>query len=109
VTLIGWLFVTAGLIGVVYHLPDLRQPFEEDALLLCSVRLLAIVAGAYILRGRNWARWLALAWMSYHVVLGAFHTSGEFFAHALLLAIIASVLLQPAASRFFRVRSHDAP
>ena len=33
----------------------------------------AVVAGVFMLRGRNWARWLALAWMASHVAISVFH------------------------------------
>ena len=40
---------------------------------LNSPSSLAIVCGVFLLRGHNWARWLALAWIAFHVVLSAFH------------------------------------
>ena len=71
VTLIAWLYIAAGTIGVAYHLQELRpqHPFQYDIVWVSLVRLIAIVAGVYMLPGSNWARWLALAWIVFHVIL----------------------------------------
>ena len=37
-------------------------------------RLLQIVAGVFMLYGRNWARWLLVAWIAFHIVVGALHS-----------------------------------
>jgi len=36
---------------------------HSDDLPAESVRLSGIVAGVWMLRGENWARWLAIAWI----------------------------------------------
>lgn len=104
VTAMGVLFIGVGIVGLAYHASevDLAHPFQSDALLIQFVRLLAVVAGVFILRGANWARWLAIAWMAFHVIVSALHSAGEALAHAVLLAAIAYVLLRPAASAYFR-------
>ena len=104
VTVIGWLFIATGIVGLAYHATelDIRRLFEDDAVWVLLVRLLAIVAGVFMLRGANWARWLALAWMAFHVGLSAFHSVPETVAHAVLLAVITYVLLRPEASAYFR-------
>lgn len=108
VTLIAWLFIAAGTIGVVYHATefDVRRPFDNDGGWVLLVRLLAIVGGGFMLRGADWARWLVLAWLAYHVILSAFHSWSETAVHAVLLAGMAYVLLRPeATSHFFRARA----
>ena len=104
VTAIGWLFVVAGVIGFAYHVTELKteRPFESDILWICLVRLLAILGGVFVLRGRNWARWLLLTWMAYHVIISAFHEPFELVVHGLLLAVIAYVLFRPKTSAYFR-------
>jgi hypothetical protein len=64
--------------------------------------LLAILGGAFVLRGKNWARWLVLAWIAYHVVLSAFHHFFELAVHAALLAVFAYILFRPRASAYFQ-------
>ncbi len=95
VTVIGCIFVAAGTSGLIYHLPDF-------SLWVSLVRLIAIVCGVYMLRGHNWARWAALAWIAYHVILSAFHSMFELAVHALLCAAFAYFLLRPRATRYFR-------
>jgi hypothetical protein len=104
VTVIGCIFVAAGVIGFAYHLTEFKtqRPFEYSILWICLLRLLAILGGVFVLRGNNWARWLLLVWIAYHVILSAFHPLSELVAHGLLLAVIAYVLFRPQASAYFR-------
>ena len=103
VTIVGWLFVAAGAVGIAYHSRDLIGPgFSSGAISVLLLRLAAVVAGVYVLRGANWARFLAIAWMAYHVVLSAFHSMSELTIHLVFLTIIVAVLLRPAAAGFFR-------
>jgi len=106
VTIIGCLLAATGAIGLVYHLKELKpqHPFQYDIVWVSLVRLAAIVAGVFMLRGSNWARWLALVWMLFHVVLSAFHSLQEFLVHALLLAVFAFFLLRPPANGYFRAK-----
>ena len=104
VTVIGYLFVAVGIIGIAYHAGELNTQslFASDAVLVLLVRLLAIVVGLFILRGADWARWLGLAWLGFHVILSAFNSFPETLMHLALTAVIAYVLLRPGASVYFR-------
>jgi hypothetical protein len=102
VTIIGWLFIVAGTFGLVYHLTELRQAFHNDLIWVLLLRLLAIVGGVFMLLGRNWARWLTLIWLGYHVVLSAFHSRSELIMHSLLLVVIAYFLFRPKVLEYFR-------
>ena len=33
-----------------------------------------IVAGVFMLYGHNWARWLLVVWLAFHVIVGALHS-----------------------------------
>jgi hypothetical protein len=103
ITIISWLFVAAGAIGLAYHATEFKAdgPFQYDVVWVCLVRVVAILSGVFMLRGRNWARWLLLAWIGYHVILSAFHTLSELFWHSLLLAVVAYFLLRREASAYF--------
>jgi hypothetical protein len=105
VTVIAWIFIVTGAVGLMYHLRefDLRHPLAFDSLWVSLIRVMAILAGAYILRGKNWARWLALLWMLFHVVLSAFHSIPELAVHAVLLLLFGYFLLRPQARGFFVV------
>jgi hypothetical protein len=108
VTIVGYLFVAAGAAGIAYHARDLSGPqFDAGAVWVLLLRLVAIVAGFFLLRGANWARVLALAWMAYHVVLSAFHSALELGVHLVFLTVISLMLLHPSAAAFFRPSSQD--
>ena len=104
ITIIGWLFVAAGVIGLACHATEFkaRRPFEYDAVWVCLVRLLAILCGVFMLRGSNWARWLLVVWMGYHIVLSALHSPLQLIVHSLLFAVILYFLFRPQASAYFR-------
>lgn len=103
VAVISWLFVAAAAIGLAYHLTEFKGQFEYGLVWVCIVRLLAILSGLFMLRGSNWARWLLLVWIVYHVILSVFHTLSELAVHSLLLAVVAYFLFRPKASGYFRV------
>lgn len=104
VTIISGLFVAAGTVGLAYHATEFKAQslFQADLVWVCLVRLLAILGGVFLWRGRNWARWLLLVWVAYHVFLSAFHSIQEWVMHGLLLAGIAFFLFRPPASAYFR-------
>ena len=103
VTIIGLLFLAAGIVGLAYHSREFKTngPFQYDVLWVCLVRLLAIISAVFLLRAANWARWLLLIWIAYHIVLSAFHSLSQVIVHGLLFAVIAYFLLRPSASAYF--------
>lgn len=100
VTVFGILFILAGSVGFGYHL--MQRPFESDVILISIIRLLAVLGGAFLLLGHNWARWLLLAWLAFHVVVSAFHSAQETSAHVVLLLLFAYFLFRPPSSTYFR-------
>ena len=101
VTVIAWLYLVVGTLGAVAHVRDFERGVF-DSVLVESVEIAAIVCGAFLLRGQNWARWVAVAWIGFHVVLSAFHELREFAVHALFCAVIAWILFRPEAGRYFQ-------
>jgi hypothetical protein len=106
VVAIGWFFMAAGVVGLVYHASDFTKggPSHYEVLWVCLVRLIAVVAGVFVIRGHNWARWVLVIWIAYHVVLSAFHSVSEVVIHAVLLAGVAYLLFCRPALAFFRGR-----
>jgi len=100
VTLIGCLYIVTGLVGSAAHLLQFRA-FETDILWAVLVNVMALIGGVWMLRRQNWARWLAIAWMAFHVVLSVFHSPRELIVHALFLAIIAFFLSRPRVNAYF--------
>ena len=70
-------------------------------LLVHVVRVLAIVAGVFMLYGRNWARWLLVAWMVFHLVISALHSTLMLLFHAVIFTGILYLLFRPPASAYF--------
>jgi hypothetical protein len=109
VTLISCLFIAAGVVGLAYHAGEFKSRPPLEYALVCFVRLLAILCGIFMLRGRNWARWLLLAWIAYHVVLSAFHSLSELAVHGLLFVVVAWFLFRPKVSAYFRGARAEPP
>lgn len=107
VVVIGWLYIVTGAIGFASHVADLKlhRPVSSDVIWIALVSLLAVVAGVYMLRGRNWARWLAIAWIGFHVVVGALNSWFAFAIHSLLFAAFAYLLFRQDATRYFQTTS----
>jgi hypothetical protein len=103
VTLISCLFIVAGAMGIVYHASELKDIVTNpEVIWVLVVRLAAIVGGVFALRGANWARWLLLAWIAYHVIISFFHTSAELIMHTAIMIITIVALFHPKANVYFR-------
>jgi len=110
VTIIGCMYIVAGATGFAYHVTEFQapHPLQYDLLWVEVLRLIAIVCGVYMLRGSNWARWLGLVWIAYHVVLSAFHSWSELVIHSLLCAAFTYFLFRARATLFFRAARTSA-
>jgi hypothetical protein len=102
VTLIGWLFIVAGTIGFVYHLSALFNAPGLEGIMIQAIRVLAIVGGIFLLRGADWARWLLVLWIAYHLILSFMHSVSEILVHLLLFLVVIVFLTRPEARAFFR-------
>jgi hypothetical protein len=104
VTIIACVYIAVGAMGFAYHLKEFSasHAFQNDFIAIELIRLVAIVCGVFLLRGRNWARWLALAWIAFHVILSAFHAWSQLAIHSLFCAVIAWLLFRPESARYFR-------
>jgi len=104
VTIIALLYLAVGIAGFVGHgYEALRAtPFPTDAIAIEITEFAAIIGGAFMLRGQNWARWLAVAWMALHVVISVFHPLRELAIHVVFLVLISWILFRPDASQYFR-------
>jgi len=109
VTVLSLVFIAAGATGLVYHLQDLhlkdlkpQHPFQYEVIWISLVRLLAVIGGICMFLGRNWARWLCLAWLGFHVILSAFHPLGELVFHVVIFIAIAILLLRRDAGEYFQ-------
>jgi hypothetical protein len=110
VTVLSWLYIVMGTVGSIYHARELGQfgLLHTDVLLIEGLRVLAIAAGFFMLKGQNWARWLAIAWIALHVIASFYNSWQQVAMHALFLAVICFLLTRPTANTFFRgMESHS--
>ena len=97
--IVAGMYIAVGCVGFIYHFHQFRDP---DGIWIELTEFLALVAGVFLLLGKNWARWLALAWMAFHVVLSGFHARREFVIHFIIFVLIAGLLFSPPSNRYFR-------
>lgn len=100
VLIVAILYLAVGIIGFGYHFPELRAG-HSDAVWIELTEFLAIVAGVFMLLGHNWARWLALVWILFHVAL-SIGSPRQLIVHSLICVAIACALFHAHASGFFR-------
>lgn len=100
VTAVGWLFVVIGVLNTAWHLWKAALDRWMVAILFLTVS--AIVAGIFLLRGARWARWLALAWVAFHVGVSALNSVSAALPHAVLLLAIGYVLLGPPTAQYYQ-------
>jgi hypothetical protein len=101
VIVIACLYLLVGLVGFIAHFPELwaRHP---DAIGIELTELVGAISGVGLLMRQKWARWLALAWILFHVGLSLFHPIGELAIHAAFCAMIVWALFCDETSRWFR-------
>jgi hypothetical protein len=103
VTIISCVFIAAGTIGIIHHAAELKQiASNPEGIWILVVRLLAIVGGIFSLRGANWARWLLVVWIAFHVVISFSRTSAELMMHAFVMILTIVALFHPKANAYFQ-------
>ena len=109
VIIVSILFILTGCIGFIYHFNDLFEPNDKlhEPIWVLVIRIPAVVCGLFLLRGINWARWLAIAWLLYHVVLSTFHSTSEMITHIVVLIIVSLLLYLPASAGYFKSKADN--
>lgn len=104
VTVVGLLYILVGVASAAFHLMgfNVQHPFQYDIVWAEGINLVAILCGVYLLRGHNWARWLAIAWIAFHVILSALRILPGLAVHALFFIILVYLLIHPTSGRYFR-------
>ena len=95
VLVLSCVYIAVGTIGFAYHFPR-PLAFHYEDVWIEATELLAFVGGVFMLRGHNWARWLALAWIAFHVAISV-PMVRQIAIHSLFLAVIVWVLFQSRA------------
>ena len=117
ITIIGWLFIAVGTGGILKDLWPLltshageqlamfRTEWLREIVPAWTVRLSGAIGGAFLLRGANWARWLLVAWMAFHVGLSVMHDLTQLLVHVAFFVPILFFLFRPQVGGFFREES----
>jgi len=99
-------YFAVGCVGFFYHLRPIlaaRAVHSDDFLVELS-EVAAVVCGLFLLRGENWARWLAFVWMAFHVAISFFDSLEKVAVHAVFFALIAYLLFRAEARAYFLPR-----
>ena len=98
ITIISWIFIIFGSIALLSGEPfgDIKSHWYVHL-----SRLLQIVAGVFMLYGRNWARWLLVAWIAFHIVVGALHGVGTLVMHVVIFSFILFFVFRRDANAYF--------
>lgn len=103
VIIVAVLFILAGVIGFAYHAKELFDVNNKDETIwMLFLRILAVVCGLLLLFRINWSRWLAIAWLAYHVFISALNSTAEMITHILFLIVVIVLLFLPVSSAFFQ-------
>ena len=102
VWVLSCMYIAVGTIGFAHNFSEVLA-HQDDSVWIELTELLAIVSGAFMLRGHNWARWLALAWMAFHVAI-SFPVYRQMAIHLIIFAGIAWVLFRPETRRYFAIK-----
>lgn len=108
ITIISWLFMIFGSIALLSGLlpltgantAQLVAEFKTHWMVHLS-RLAAIVSGLFMLRAHNWARWLLVAWILFHIVIGALHGWIPLMTHVVIFTVILFFLFRRPAREYF--------
>ncbi|HWE86906.1 MAG TPA: hypothetical protein VG267_18325 [Terracidiphilus sp.] len=103
VTVVAILLVlgsAAGLAGDFMNSHSLSADHFESVW-VGAVNVLGIVAAVFLFRGSNWARWLAIAWIAFHVAVSFWNPWQQLAMHGLIFALFAWILFRRDARAFF--------
>jgi hypothetical protein len=108
VTALGWLFVAVGVFSLGRQLvtfaggrPALVTSLPGDFWYAAVSAAAVLIAGAFILKGARWARWLLAAWLLFHVALGLVHGPVTIVVHTVLAAVVLWLLYRRQAAGWF--------
>jgi hypothetical protein len=108
VIIVAVLFILVGCAGFVYHVKEIFELKNQyETIWILFLRLLAIVIGLLLLFRNNIARWLAIAWLAYHVVIGAYNSTSQMIIHIVFLIAVSILLFLPVSSAYFKTTPNN--
>jgi len=109
VIVVGVIFLALGVLDVARGFAPLfasapRWHMAVDDVEVLAVGIAALVGGVYLMKGRNWARWLLAVWMAFHVAISIGQPK-QLIAHIVIFGAITFLLFRPAAAQYFTPRA----
>ena len=105
ITIISWLFIVFGSIALLSGVLPFRDLMSHWYVHLS--RALMIVAGVFMLKGHNWARWLLVLWITFHIVISALHSTLVLLMHVAIFSLILYFVFRRQSSDYFLVREAE--
>ena len=104
ITILAWLYIAVGVLSTGAHYANFRshKPMVNEFFWITALGAAAILAGAFMLHGHNWARWLALACIAAHVVISALNLMHGLLMHCVVFLLVAAILFQREAREYFK-------
>src|SRR4029450_3269580 len=95
ITIICWIFIVFGAIALLYGLrssggtnaPQRIADLKGHWYVHVS-RMARVLVGVFMLYGFNWARWLLVVWIAFHIVISILHSPFQLLVHSVLFAVI---------------------
>lgn len=100
VIVVACLYLLVGIGAGVEQFPHLLAG-QREAIGMEIAEALAILTGVCLLLRQGWARWLAVAWMAFHVAI-MFSDPGKMVVHVVLCGLIAWALFRPESRGWFQ-------
>lgn len=107
VIVIGVLLIATGIGGSIQHRVWAHLG-SFDGAVMAVIEIAAIIAGVFMPLGHNWARWLAMAWIAFHVAISIPHLWPELVVHLLVFVAFAFALFRGPSREFFTVEPSRA-
>jgi hypothetical protein len=103
---VGALFLALGVLDLYRGIAPLfgsarGAHLAGDDVLVLAIGVAALVGGFYVIRCRNWARWLLAGWMALHVAISVGQPA-KLGAHLVIFGFVTLLLFRPRASACFR-------
>lgn len=102
VIIAGCIYILGGAIPVAYQINKIAEiSSNHDMAWVVGLGVLAVIGGIYVIRGANWARWLLLAWIIFHVVISFYGDTMKIIGHSLFAVLTYILLFNKRANTYF--------
>lgn len=109
IIIISLLFILLGVITLVHAAVELINTSDrltdlKSHWMIYVSGMAAVVGGTFLFKGHNWARWLLVVWMAFHIVVGALHGVLPLLTHVVIFSVILFFLFRRPVSAYLTSR-----